>query len=122
MGSNDVDTLINIGRIVGTNLDDTYTVEQDTALSVTISEGVLLNDTDADNDPLTAALDTSPSNGVLAFNLDGSFVYTPTNSFTGTDTFTYHANDGTDNSNGATVTIDVTTVALKLIYLPVVLK
>ena len=45
-------------------------------------------------------------------NPDGSFVYTPTPGLWGTDTFTYHANDGTDNSNVATVTIQVNGVPI----------
>src|SRR5262249_34961313 len=43
------------------------------------------------------------------FKLDGSFTYTPNNNFTGTDTFSYRAFDGTDLSNTATVTITVST-------------
>ena len=41
------------------------------------------------------------------FNADGSFDYTPVADFNGTDTFTYVANDGTYDSNVATVTITV---------------
>ena len=41
---------------------------------------------------------------------DGSYDYTPAANFNGTDTFTYQANDGTDNSNVATVTITVSPV------------
>ena len=41
-------------------------------------------------------------------NSDGSFTYTPNSGFSGTDTFTYKANDGqTDSNNPATVTIKV---------------
>jgi hypothetical protein len=43
----------------------------------------------------------------LAFDEDGSFVYTPTLDFNGVVTFTYHADDGTASSNVATVTITV---------------
>jgi len=42
--------------------------------------------------------------------LDGSFTYTPYADFNGTDWFTYVANDGTDDSNVATVTITVNPV------------
>jgi hypothetical protein len=37
----------------------------------------------------------------------GGFIYTPTKDFTGTDSFTYQANDGTALSPAATVTIQV---------------
>ncbi len=73
--------------------------------------GVLDNDTDADGNSLTATLVSGPANGVLALSVDGTFTYTPNADFYGTDTFTYRANDGTVNSNVATVTITVTPVA-----------
>jgi VCBS repeat-containing protein len=71
---------------------------------------VLGNDTDPDGDPLTAALESGPSHGTVTLNADGSFDYTPDADFNGTDTFTYKANDGTADSNIATVTITVTPV------------
>src|SRR4029450_12354263 len=43
-------------------------------------------------------------------NANGSFTYTPAANFNGTDTFTYHASDGTAQSNTATVTITVNPV------------
>jgi VCBS repeat-containing protein len=43
-------------------------------------------------------------------NADGSFTYTPNANVNGTDSFTYKANDGTADSNVATVTITVNTV------------
>jgi uncharacterized repeat protein (TIGR01451 family) len=69
--------------------------------------GVLLNDQETDGDLLSAALVSGPSHGFLSLNSDGSFAYTPVANFTGTDTFTYKANDGTTDSNIATVTITV---------------
>ena len=38
---------------------------------------------------------TGPAHGTLTLNADGSFTYTPTAGYTGTDSFTYKANDGT---------------------------
>jgi len=70
--------------------------------------GVLGNDTDADGDALEAVLVASPSNGLLTFNSDGGFTYTPlTSLLTFTDSFTYRAFDGAAYSNIATVTIQV---------------
>jgi|GEM_PF-981638 uncharacterized delta-60 repeat protein len=69
--------------------------------------GVLVNDTDAESTPLTAALVTGPKNGTLIFNSDGSFRYTPNQGFAGLDSFTYQASDGLANSNTATVTLNV---------------
>ncbi|MEM7124818.1 MAG: Ig-like domain-containing protein [Chloroflexota bacterium] len=89
---------------------DAYTTDEDITLTIAVP-GILANDTDVDSDPLTAALDSGPSNGTLTLNSDGSFTYTPNAGFTGDDTFTYTANDGTDNSNVATVTITVNAAA-----------
>ena len=50
---------------------------------------------DADADPLTAILDTTVSHGGLTLNANGGFSYTPTTGYSGPDSFTYHANDGT---------------------------
>jgi hypothetical protein len=90
-------------------VDDGYETDNATALTVDVaSNGVLGNDSDLDLDTLTAVLDTEPSHGTLdPFGSDGTFVYAPDSTFVGTDTFTYHASDGTDDSNSATVSIDV---------------
>jgi len=68
---------------------------------------VLANDRDADGDALKATLINGPKHGTLARNADGSFSYTADCLFTGTDTFTYIANDGKADSITATVTISV---------------
>jgi VCBS repeat-containing protein len=99
-------------------VNDAYHTMQDVALTVT-APGVLANDSDDDGDLLTAVLNTVPSNGSLSLNSDGSFTYTPTTGFLGTDSFTYRANDGVQNSNVATVTIAVKSGEL---YLPVIIK
>jgi VCBS repeat-containing protein len=72
--------------------------------------GILANDTDIDGDALSAILVSGPSDGILALNTDGSFSYTPDADFNGADSFTYKVNDGTDDSNTATVNITVTSV------------
>ncbi|HXJ64394.1 MAG TPA: Ig-like domain-containing protein, partial [Actinomycetota bacterium] len=71
--------------------------------------GVLGNDTDADaGDGLTVVPGAGPSHGTLTLFPDGSFLYTPTSPFAGTDTFTYFASDGVAQSATAgTVSIDV---------------
>ena len=71
---------------------------------------MLANDTDVDSNLLTVAtprLVSGPSNGTLTLNANGSFTYTPNGGFTGNESFTYRANDGTSDSNAATVTIAV---------------
>ncbi|PSB23629.1 Ig-like domain-containing protein [Stenomitos frigidus] len=86
---------------------DAFRAVTSTPLTVSASNGVLKNDTDADSPTLTALVVSAPSNGSLALNSNGSFVYTPTTNFSGTDTFVYKANDGNTNSNLATVTLTV---------------
>ncbi|PVV17682.1 MAG: hypothetical protein B6D78_18130 [gamma proteobacterium symbiont of Ctena orbiculata] len=109
---------------------DSFVMAQNAVLDEA-APGVLVNDTDPEDDPLTAVLVSGPScawttgpNGANAFvlNADGSFHYEPipgwnstlpdTNTIcpgvTGDDSFTYVANDGVDDSATAvTVTISV---------------
>ena len=89
--------------------NDAYSVSEDTTLNV-IAPGLLGNDTDADADPLSAELVSGPAHGTLSLNANGSFVYTPAANYFGADAFTYRANDGTVNSNTATVSINVIAV------------
>jgi VCBS repeat-containing protein len=91
-------------------VNDAYTVAEDTPLAILPPAGVLANDTDADGDPLTAAIGVAPLHGTVALAANGSFVYTPNANFNGTDTFTYTAHDATSTSTPATVTITVTSV------------
>jgi len=86
--------------------NDTYTSKKNISLNIS-TPGVLGNDTDDDADPLSAVLDDEPNNGSLILNSNGSFAYTPNLNFIGTDSFTYHANDGQANSNLATVSLVV---------------
>ena len=78
--------------------------------TVAVGAGVLVNDTDIDtaHNLLTAVLNVNVLHGVLALNADGSFTYTPTAAYVGADSFTYHANDGSLNSNIVTVSLTVT--------------
>ena len=85
---------------------DSYSTAQNTAL-VQAAPGVLANDTDADADPLTAIVDTNVTHGSLTLNANGGFSYTPTTGYSGPDSFTYHASDGTASSNVVTVSLTV---------------
>jgi VCBS repeat-containing protein len=90
--------------------DYTASVNEDATLDQAAPGGLSVV-TDPDNDPLTAILVSSPTNGTLVLNSNGSFVYTPNANFNGTDTFTFKASDGTNESNVATATITVNAVA-----------
>ena len=87
-------------------VEDAYSTSFETALTVD-APGVLANDTDVEQDPLTAVLVSDVTNGILNLAADGSFVYTPNTAFVGVDTFTYKANDGSLDSNIVTVSITV---------------
>ncbi len=88
-------------------IGDAYSVNRNGVLTVALASGVLKNDTDANGDSLTATVRTQPARGTLSFNTNGTFTYTPTSNFFGTDSFTYQASDGTASSNNATVTFTV---------------
>ena len=85
---------------------DAYTVTEDTVLNVS-GVGVLANDLDGDHDALSAVMDTNTSQGVLTFNSNGRFDYTPVANYCGSDHFTYYLNDGLVNSNITTVTLNI---------------
>ncbi len=61
--------------------------------------------TDVDSPSLSYALVQGPAHGGLTFNPDGSYVYTPVSDYNGGDSFTFKANDGTLDSNTATVSL-----------------
>jgi len=87
---------------------NSYTTAQDVQLVVNAATGVLANDTDAESNPLTAVIDTNASHGTVTLAANGSFTYTPASGYNGPDSFTYHANDGSSNSNVTTVSLTVT--------------
>src|SRR5581483_3643538 len=66
-----------------TATNDAYSTAIGTALSVT-APGVLANDSDPYNLPLTAALLAGPAHGTLTLSADGSFTFTPAGGFFGT--------------------------------------
>jgi|GEM_PF-4755030 len=76
-------------------------------INTVVTGNVLNNDSDPDNDTLTATLATGPQNGTVILNSNGSFVYTPSTGFSGQDSFTYTASDGYGGTATATVTITV---------------
>ncbi|WP_046826308.1 tandem-95 repeat protein [Afipia massiliensis] len=88
---------------------DSYTLNEDGILAV-LPSGVLANDSTRDGSSLTAIVDVGPQHGSLTFNPDGSFLYTPAADFSGTDTFTYHATNGTTISDPVIVTLNVNLV------------
>jgi hypothetical protein len=58
------------------------------------------------------------SHGTLTLNADGSFTYTPAAGYSGSDSFTYVANDGTVDSSIATVNLTINAGATILSFTP----
>lgn len=73
---------------------DSFSTPSNTTLNVS-APGVLANDTDPENDPLTAIQTSSPAHGALTLNPNGSFTYIPDSGYIGFDQFSYGASDGT---------------------------
>lgn len=100
---------ISVGETKGAPkaVENGYSVGADRTLTVSAPQGILTNDDDPDGDELSAVVTEMPGNGTLSVNDDGSFIYTPRAGFTGVDSFTYQAFDGTARSAPVTVTIVV---------------
>jgi VCBS repeat-containing protein len=93
--------------ITVTPLNDPPVANDDQAAMVpdtTVTIDILANDSDVDGDPLTVTNVTDPR---VTVNPDQTVMFTPDAGFTGATTFTYTANDGTVDSNPATVTVTV---------------
>ena len=76
--------------------------------AVTNQGGVLANDRDPDDDPLTAVLAGEPAKGTVSLRPDGSYTYRVGKKARGTDSFTYLAKDPGGLSDLETVTIQIT--------------
>jgi VCBS repeat-containing protein len=103
---------VNAVNDVPVALKDTVTVDEGNT-STTLENGetsLLHNDTDTENNPLTAILVSDPIYGALTLNTDGTFSYEHDGSDIASDYFTYKVNDGELDSNTATVSIIINTV------------
>ncbi len=81
------------------------------AQTATGSSGVLANDSSPSGQPLSALLVSGPTHAAaFTLNPDGTFTYTPVADYAGADSFTYLANDGSNDSNIATVTLTINPV------------
>ncbi len=85
--------------------DDVYAAAGAGTVTVPAASGVLANDQVGDNGTITAVLVGAPTRGTVVLNADGSFVYTPGTGFSGTDVFTYQAQDSLQRSGIARVKI-----------------
>ena len=107
-GTNASNFSIAVGDAAPAAAPDNYSVTMNHALTVAAGSGVLANDADVNGGAITAVLNSGPTHSAaFALGSDGSFAYTPAASFVGSDSFTYHVDDGTLAGNVATVTLTV---------------
>ena len=89
-------------------IDDSVSTDEDSSISIP----VLDNDSDVDSEDTLAIKEgsiTIPTHGRTT--IEGNNIkYTPEDNFFGTDSFTYIVNDGTVDSNTATVTVTIESV------------
>lgn len=89
--------------------DDNFSGDEDTD----ISGNVLTNDSDPDDDPLSAQIETAKltaQGGSVSILANGDFVYTPPTDFNGTDSFDYTLLDDRGGSDIGTVTLTLNPV------------
>ncbi|MDR6265897.1 Ig-like domain-containing protein [Roseobacter sp. N2S] len=82
----------------------TVTGDEDTIISGTVVA------TDVEGDSLTYSLVTDGTNGSVALRADGSYAYTPSSNFNGTDSFTFSVSDGNGGTDTQTISITVDAV------------
>ncbi|MCB8978743.1 MAG: tandem-95 repeat protein [Ardenticatenaceae bacterium] len=87
-------------------LNDSAATTEDTPVQI----DVLSNDTDVDGGILTITGVTTPTQGTVAINPDGTLTYTPDPDTYNADTFDYSIEDGNGGTATATVTVAVNPV------------
>ncbi|SDD06159.1 Calx-beta domain-containing protein [Pedobacter soli] len=81
------------------------TTPQNTPVNGTITA------TDVDGDPLTFTVSTPPVHGTVVVNSDGTYTYTPSAGYVGSDTFTVTVSDGKGGLTTLTIPVTITLVA-----------
>jgi hypothetical protein len=99
------------GAVYFYNLSNTGPVADSQSVSTNedTSKSITLAATDAENDPLSYVIVDNPDHGALS-GVAPAFTYTPAANYNGSDSFTFKANDGTADSNIATVSITVNAI------------
>jgi VCBS repeat-containing protein len=90
-------------------VDDAVAAHENTPVSGTLAG----NDTPVAGETNTWTLDPAhgPAHGTVTVNADGTYTYTPTSGFVGTDTFQYVITDASGQTSTATATVTVAAVA-----------
>ena len=87
-------------------VDDHVTTDEDVAVTIDAAA----NDVDPSGNTLVIGAVTQGANGTVGINFDGTLTYTANADFSGTDSFTYTANDIHGAATTATVTVTVVSV------------
>jgi hypothetical protein len=99
---------------VQVNLPNTPPVANSQSVTTTrdTSASIILDASDKDGDTLTYSIKSFPAHGSLSsFDKDsGAVIYNPNLGYTGSDSFTFTASDGTSTSNTAKVSITIKSV------------
>ncbi len=120
-GSNNVVVQVSDGQAAASqnfniNVADANRAPAANSQSITTNEDtpreITLTGSDADGDALKFSIVANPTKGIVSnFNQNtGKVTYTPNANFNGADSLTFKANDGSLDSNTATVSIAVTNV------------
>lgn len=106
-----VDVTVSASNDRPTAVEDAYTMLGGQTNDVDPAQGVLANDTDVDEDVLTAVKGLpKPAHGSLRLRPDGSFAYTPhAGACNVQDSFAYKARDASTASPATTVALTVET-------------
>ncbi|HEY1916239.1 MAG TPA: Ig-like domain-containing protein [Streptosporangiaceae bacterium] len=76
--------------------------------AASLSGSVLDGDSDASGGTLSVVGNTSPANGTVSMNSDGTFTYTPAAGYSGQDSFQYTIADSLDPGQSASATVTIT--------------
>ena len=98
---------IQVNDVAPTAVSDTASTTVNTAVTKSIAS-------DASSSvglPLTFSKTSDPSHGTVTLNSSGTYTYTPTSNYVGTDSFTYQVDDGHGGTATATVALTVAEAA-----------
>ena len=105
--SNEATLTINVTNVAPTTTDFGPVNVSENQSATLDDNQIALNSTNPDNDPLSFVIVSSPQHGTLTPQSDGTLLYTPTEDYTGPDSFTYELSNGVSDSNVATVSLAV---------------
>ncbi|MDE2433572.1 MAG: VCBS domain-containing protein, partial [Burkholderiales bacterium] len=104
---------VNHAPVIGDSSDPSYDPASGT-YHVTTHEDQAVNGkvtaTDPDSDPLSFGKGSDPAHGQVTVNPDGTWTYTPSQDYNGSDAFTVVVSDGQGHTTTTTVNVGVTPV------------